>query len=94
MLQRPTACLINHPPFDIKIYIKYDHKINTTSLKRKRRWWGWRDEVLAIKGHVCVLMPPWSFMGVLQDVTIGEVRFQDFSPSFSTTMCESTITSQ
>lgn len=33
-------------------------------------------------------------MGVLQDVTIGEVRSQDFSPSFSTTMCESTITSQ
>lgn len=30
----------------------------------------------------------------LEDVAIGEVRFQDFSPSFSTTTCESTITSK
>lgn len=40
MLQRPTACLINHSPFDIKIHIKYDHKINTTPLHLKEKGGG------------------------------------------------------
>lgn len=68
MLERLASYLINDSPFDIKIHIKYDHKINTTSLKRKRRWWGLERGGLAIKGHVWILVPlelelPWSFAG-------------------------------